>query len=318
MAKKIICIIILFLFSSCAKPLYKRTFVISGTYLTVTSPDSRSAGIVYNEFKKLNKIFNLYDPNSEISRLNRTYNKPFSVSPQMMEMLELSRKVYELSGGAFDVSQGALYSFWKRLIVEKKVKIFPSAGEIKNIKDRGGMKFIEINRRKNTVIIKKKGLRIDLSGIAKGYMVDKAIIALKREGINSALVDAGGDIYCEGKNNNLGWQVGIKDPILGSGIFNTISLTDEAVATSGNYEQFFRYKGVRYSHIVNPSSGLPVNNGVLSVTVVAKNCTTADGLATAFFVMGIDKVKEFFEKVPSTMKVFIVTKSKKGKKIYVF
>ena len=291
MVKKIVYIIALFLFTSCSQPFYKRTFIIYGTYLTVISQDKRSAGIVYNEFKKLNKIFDLFDSSSEISRLNRTYNKPVVVSPEMIKVLELSRKVYELSGGAFDVSQGALYSFWRQFIVKKKIKHFPSALEIENFKDKGGMSFIQIDSAKRIVTIKKKGLKLDLSAIAKGYTVDKAISRLKQYGINNALINAGGDIYCLGKNNGSGWKVGIKDPASKRGILASISLSNEAVATSGNYEQFFQYKGKRYSHLINPHTGLPVNNGVLSVTVVAKNTTTADSLATGFFVMGVKSVE---------------------------
>ena len=95
-------------------------------------------------------------------------------------------------------------------------------------------------------------------------------------------------------------------------------LSDEAIATSGNYQQFFLYKGKRYSHIINPKTGFPVSNNILSTTVVTKNCTTADSLATAFFVMGVKGIREFLERVPSTMKIFVITETKEGRKMYVF
>ncbi len=319
MAKKLILFLSLILLSSCSGPLHKRTFVVSGTYLTVTSPDSRAASIVYSEFKRLNKIFNLYDKDSEVSCLNRTYNQPFNASKEMIELISLSKVLYKLTGGYFDISEGRDYSFWKSIIAnKKKVKVkLPSSAKVKDLANEGGMKFVKINKDKGTVTITRKGLTLDFSAIAKGYMVDKAAMRLKEEGVESAVINAGGDIYCLGKDRDKAWKVGIRGP-LKKGIIDTIPLFNEAVATSGDYEQFFDYRGRRYSHIINPKTGYPSNNGIMSVTVVTKNCTTADGLATAFFAMGLDNIKSFLRKNINTMKVFVITKTNKGEKIYVF
>ncbi len=318
MVRKTIIIVGVFILSSCSKFPYKNTFVVSDTYLTVVSYDKRAARIVYDEFRRLDKIFNLYDSNSELARLNRTFNTPFRVSKELIEVLLLSQQVYQLTDGSFDVSRGKLYSFWKGLIEKKNIKRLLSSAEVDKIKELGGMSFIEINTEDSTVTIKKKGLMIDLSGIAKGYMVDKAARRLKKEGISSALINAGGDIYCLRKDKDSYWKVGIRDPESKEGIVDTVLLSDEAIATSGNYQQFFFYKGKRYSHIINPKTGFPVSNNILSTTVVTKNCTTADSLATAFFVMGVKGIKEFLERVPSTMKIFVITETKEGRKMYVF
>jgi len=318
MVKRLVLSFILILFSSCARPPYKKTFVISGTYLTVTSPNKRAPEIVYDEFRRLNKIFNLYDKDSEVSRLNKTYNRPLRVSKEMIELISLSKELYKLSNGYFDVSRGRDYNFWKNIIAKKKKVKIPSSSMVFNLIKEGGIEFVKVNREKQTVTITKKGLLLDFSAVAKGYMVDKSAMRLKKEGIKSALIDAGGDIYCLGKDDGKSWRVGIREPSLKKGIIDTIPLFNEAVATSGDYEQFFDYKGRRYSHIINPKTGYPANNGIMSVTVVTKNCTTADGLATAFFAMGLDNIKSFLSRAPYTMKVLVVIKAAKGERIYVF
>jgi thiamine biosynthesis lipoprotein len=301
---------------SCAPSLYKDTFVVSGTYLEVISPYREAGRIVYEEFKRLDKIFNFYSPDSEITKLNNTYNTSFRASKELIEVLRLSKQVYELTDGAFDVSKGTLYNFWKKIIRKRKIVDFPSKEKINEMKSLGGMDNILI--KDGSVIIKRRGLKIDLSGIAKGYMVDKATLKLKEKGIDSALINAGGDIYCLGKNGKKLWRVGIKDPQKVKRVLTIQQLEDEAIATSGGYEQFFEFKGKRYSHLINPISGFPVQNNILSVTVISKNCTTADSFATAFFIMGLEGIKSFFSKNLSTMKVFVVVKQKEGQHIYIF
>lgn len=275
-------LIFIFAFVSigCVQPLYKKKFIISGTYLEVSSPDKRAAKIVYKEFKRLDNIFNIYNRRSELYRLNRTHNKLFKASTELIELLQLSENIYNLSEGAFDITYGSLYKFWKELIKDAKPKKFPSSKAIAKIKEVGGMDQIEINPKKATVIIKKKGLTIDLNGIAKGYMVDKAISRLKEKGIKSALINAGGDIYCLGMNAGSPWEVGIQDSDAVSEILGVRLLIDEAIATSGGYEQFFTFEDKEYSHLVDPRNGYPVDNDLISVSVISKNCTTADSLAT--------------------------------------
>jgi len=329
-SKRVISLILVLIFAStliplraqagtgCAQPLYKRKFIISGTYLEVSSPDRRAAKIVYREFRRLDKIFNIYNKRSELSRLNRAYNKPFKASDELIELLQLIGDIYNLSGGAFDVSYGSLYKFWKELVRDGKPKKFPTPKVIARIKEAGGMDGIKVDSKKGVVIIKKKGLTIDLSGIAKGYMVDKAISRLKEKGINSALINAGGDIYCLGMNAGNPWEVGIQDPEMLSEILGVQLLMDEAIATSGGYEQFFTFKGKEYSHLIDPRKGYPVDNDIISVSVISKNCTTADSLATTFSILGLEEVKKFLSKNPSTMRVFLVRSVGEDKQIHIF
>lgn len=314
--------------TSCAKPLYKDKFVITGTYLEVISSDRKAANIIHEEFKRLDKIFNFYDPQSELSKLNNTYNSPFRVSNEMLEVLKLAKQVNLMTAGAFDHSHGALYSFWKDLIKRGEVKELPSFEKIAELKKIGGIENIELNEKEKTVLLKKEGLKIDLGAIAEGYIVDRAVLKLKEKGIRSAIINAGGDIYCLGTNKDKPWVVGVRDPEEMQGLIENELLIDEAIATSGNYEQFFELPAEnesasgggqkRYSHIIDPRTGYPADNNILSVSVITKNCTTADSLSTAFFVMGLDAIKSFLAKNPSTMRIFVVTWDEKGKHIHKF
>ncbi|UCC95775.1 MAG: FAD:protein FMN transferase [Candidatus Omnitrophota bacterium] len=333
MIKKIILSIFCIALCSCSQPLYKDTFIISGTYLEVVSSHKEAAKIVHEEFKRLDKIFNMYDPESEVSRLNTSYDEPLEVSPELIEVLQIAQRVYHLSGGAFDISHGSLYIFWKELIKKGKVEKFPSHQEISQLKELGGMNHLAVRPHDQTVTIKRKGLKVDLSGIAKGYIVDRAVLQLKKSGIDSALINAGGDIYCLGKISYFGsskrsgpkhwyrkrpWRIGIQDPGSGEDIIHAQELIDEAIATSGNYEQFFEFADKRYSHILDPRTGYPVANNIVSVSVISRNCTAADSLATAFFIMGLEEIQNFFSANPSMIKIFVVAHDGNSERMYVF
>ncbi len=297
---------------SCAKPLYKDTFLVAGTFLEVISPYKEASRIVLKEIQRLEGLFNFYDPGSELSQLNQTYARPFKASPELIELLTLAKQIYTLSDGALDVSQGALYSFWKEFIKQKGLKAFPDADKIERLKNLGGMEKIEIDPSEQTVFIKQEGLKIDLSAIAQGYMVDRAVGALKRNGIDSALINLGGEIYALGRNRDKPWRVGIKNPRQRDKIIEKEILMDEAIATSGTYEQFFAKNNRRFSHLIDPRSGYPVDNTLLSVSVISRSCATADGFATAFLVMGQEKINDFFKRHSSGMRVFVVLERARG------
>tara|TARA_B100000315_G_C14530637_1_gene565987 strand:+ start:298 stop:1257 length:960 start_codon:yes stop_codon:yes gene_type:complete len=318
MVKKIIIFLSCFMFASCSRPSYKNTYVISGTYLEVISPYPEAGNIVHEEFKRLDKVFSLYDPDSELFRLNSAYGGPYEVSEEMLEVLKLSKEINELTEGAFSVNCGSLFTFWKDLTKKGQVDEFPSPEEIEQLKMSCSNKYVELNLKKGTISIKRKDVRIDLGGIAKGYIVDKAVGKLRENGIDSALVNAGGDIYCLGKNKNRPWRAGIKDPKHPKQVLRSQDLRDEAIATSGNYEQFFEFDSRRYSHLINPKTGYPVTNNILSVSVIAKNCVIADSLATSFYIMGLEKTEEFTKQSPYDIKVYVVTDDGGGEEIHFF
>ena len=316
MAKKII-FLSLFLITTLSLPsyAYKNTFIAAGTYLTVISPHKNAAQIVYKEFRRLDKLFNNYDAKSEISKINNSFKKKVTVSKDIIELLSLAKNFYLLSKGYLDVSCGKMFAFWKQFIAQKR-KIFPSEKTINTLKDYCAMQSIKIFP--HTVILNKKTVVIDFGAIAKGFMVDKAIKALKQKNIESALINAGGEIYCLGTNGKKPWKVGIRNPKNKKAIIKIIPLVNKAVATSGNYEQFFFLGGKKYSHIINPKEGIPLSNGIVSVTVIADSCVLADALATTFSIGGVKFAKEFVKTFPFKLRVFLAKQEKNKLNLYEF
>lgn len=314
--KFIIIIFCLLFLVSCGRPLHENTFIVAGTYVKVISDDERAAGIVNKEFKRLESIFDPYDQDSELFELNNTYNTAVKVSSELIDIIDLSKKIHNLTDKSFNISCGRLYDFWKDLIKKGSIKKMPKPEIIEELKSPCDINDIEIDFDNDTILIKKKGLKIDLGGIAKGYMVDKAILKLKENDIKSAIINAGGDIYCLGKNKDRAWKIGLKDPENLTNIIKKSELIDLAVATSGNYEQFFKYKKRKLSHLIDSRSGYPVEGEIISVSVFSKSCAIADSLATSFFIMGLEKAKKFVSKNDMVIKALIVTRDKKGKHIY--
>ncbi len=274
-------IIAFFLCAGCQPRLYTETEFLMGTFVEVTSSDPRAAEIVFKEFKRLEDIFSLYNEESELSRLNAAGN--MVVSPELFEVIKKARDIYDLSGGAYDVTVAPLALLWKKAIRDSE---FPPDASIKAARALVGFDYVRLDNKTQTVWIFKSGAKIDLSSLAKGYAVDSAVAKLKKAGINSAIVNGGGDLYCLGENHKRLWSVGIRDPRSDKKVIKRIKLKDEAVATSGDYEQFFVFKNKRYSHIINPKTGYPADSGILSATVIAPDAMTADALATALVVLG--------------------------------
>ncbi|MFC1514507.1 FAD:protein FMN transferase [Candidatus Omnitrophota bacterium] len=303
-------------FSGCtqAEKLHTKKFVIAGTYVEVTSAHPDANRIVFETMRGLEKVFNLYDASSDLSRLNAAAGiEPVRVDRALIEAILLSKQLHQLTHGAFDPSIGTTISFWKEKISQGRLERFPSTEEIEAMLRGGGMDHVQIDEGENTAFIDKEGVILDLGGIAKGFMVDKAISALKEKGIDSALINAGGDMFCLGSKDGQPWNIGIRDPGTLAGIMETLKIKDEAIATSGDYEQFFLYDDKRYSHIIDPRTALPVSGPIRSITVIAANATTADGLATAFFILGKAEIMRFIQDGKSTLKVFVVEETGEGR-----
>lgn len=268
----------------CGRPAHKDTAFFMGTFVEVTCENPKVAEIVFKEFERLEKICNLFDEDSELSRLNA--KGELVVSRDMFDLLMKARVFYEMTDGAFDVTIAPVSCLWKKAI---KTGQMPRQEDIISLLPNVGFDNIYLDEKTRNVKLLKEGVRIDLGGIAKGYALDRSISKLKESGIASVLVNAGGHVYCFGKNHGHPWQVGIRDPRHEDRVIERITLEDRAVATSGDYEQFFIFQNKRYSHIINPKTGYPAESGIVSATVIACDVLTADCLATAFVVLGADK-----------------------------
>ena len=281
--------------------LHKDTRAMMGTFVEVISPDERAAGIVFKEIKRIESLLSKYDLHSEISRLNNSGE--LAVSHDTIYVLRKSREFCLHSDGAFDVTVAPLMDLWG--FTDKKFRL-PQESEIKETLKFVGDDKIIFNDEKNVVKFKLPGMRVDLGAIAKGYAVDCAVGKLKEAKITSCLINAGGQIYALGDKFGQPWKVAVKNP-RGKGLADYLMLKDQAVATSGDYEQYFFIKNKRYSHIFDPRTGHPTEAGVISVTVVASDGLTADALATAIFVLGKAKGELIVKKFPGTEVKMITT-----------
>lgn len=296
--------------------MHSKTFMMMGTFITVSSPSKEAIALSKDVFVTYEKVLNIFDPDSELSVVNKkAYEEELALSDELYEFVRLSADAYRVSEANFDTGAGKLIKLWKERVANENLAL-PNQQEIDEARESSSFKYVKFNRDDRTIRFTKQGVSLDPGGIAKGFVVDKAISALRENGIESALINAGGDIYCLGTKFGQPWRVGVNNPEV-SGIIETYPLQDQAIATSGDYEQFFERDGKKYSHIVNPKTGKAVDNNMQSVTVIAHNLTSADVFATTFFILGPEKTGEFLYKNRSNMKVFMIELVDGKKKIHI-
>jgi|LSQX01.2.fsa_nt_gb thiamine biosynthesis lipoprotein len=291
---------------------YGKTYVsqqeiVAGTFVKITiEPIKENKKVLdeaFIEMKRIEKIFSIYDKDSEISQLNRL--KKLKVSDDTIFLLKKSFYISSITNGAFDITCKPLIKLYKKA---EKRNSAPTKNEIEEtLKSVGWEKIIL----KGNVVEIPENFEIDLGGIAKGYMVDKVVEFLKKKDVKNGMVNAGGDIFAFGKNSKgKDWQIGIQHPLKKRYIQRRVGIRNSAIATSGTYERFYSIKGKKYGHIINPLTGKTVQGFPLSVTVVASDCATADGFATAFFVLGAKKSLQIIQKA-NNIGAFIIDGNRK-------
>jgi thiamine biosynthesis lipoprotein len=267
---------------------------LMGTLVTITSEGSafsRDKGVemafavMTTEEARLSR----YQPASDASRISAGAGRsPVPVSTTTLNVLRLSAEVSRLSGGAFDVTIGPLVLLWKD---GAKFGRIPDSSAVERAQRKVDWTAVKLDGKNRTVTL-PEGMAVDLGGLAKGYIVDRAVEALKTAGIDAGIVEAGGDLSAFGRPlGRDGWRVGVQDPrnpSLAKPVA-VLSIRDKAIATSGHYRRFSKIEGRRFSHIIDPRTGRPVENELLSITLIAPTCALADGLATAVGVLGEKK-----------------------------
>jgi len=268
---------------------------------------------VDSRLEQINDSMSTYRKNSEISRFNAFLKtgENFPISNDFMNVMTAGRQIYELSDGAWDATIGPLVKLWGFYGTNENSGV-PDADAIQAILPNVGFRRVQL-RSGNFLVKSSPHVTLDLGSIAKGYGVDQIATLLKTAGIESALVEIGGEVFAFGrKKDGSAWAVGIntprKDAPLDS-VYKAVPLTDGALATSGDYRRFFESGGKSYSHVLDPRSGYPVNNRVVSVSVLAGNCTLADGLATAIMVMGPEKGMQLVERLDDVECLIIIHKA---------
>ncbi|MCP5171554.1 MAG: FAD:protein FMN transferase [Pseudomonadales bacterium] len=266
--------------------------VVSGSGVNVSSLSDQ----VQRRLDQLDNIFSTYKPQSELSRLNSTeVGQPFSLSPEMLDVLSLSQELYQATSEAFNPAIGPLVDLWGFGPMPAGEQL-PDDDQITERLLMVDFSQLVIGENES-VAIKQRPLQIDLSAVAKGYAVDQVAELLEAKHFHDYLVEIGGELRLSGLNQqNEPWRIGIERPALERGAAQEImSLSDTGLATSGDYRNYIDRDGVRYSHTIDPLTGKPVINRLASVTVIHPNAASADALATAFMVMGESKAMQYAE-----------------------
>lgn len=286
-------------------PLQKKTVFIMGTYCSIQIPGSKDVlkniESAFERMKKIEAKFTVFDKESPVYIFNQT-DAPLD-DEEIIGLIKTSLKVSRETGGAFDITIYPLMKLWGHY-GEKRVK--PSPEKINACLELIGHENLII--REGRVSKRRPHAGIDFGGIAKGYAVREAAAILRKQGIESALIDAGGDIFAMGTIDGKNWKIGIRNP-RGEGIIGVLDVSNQAVVTSGDYEQYFEEDGKKYHHILDPRTGYPAQK-LISVTVISPDPVLADAWSTALFVIGGKQGLELVEKTDD-LEAVIITREEK-------
>jgi thiamine biosynthesis lipoprotein len=296
------------------------TQYVLGTFCTINLFDKGNSGLYTLAFNKIHYLEDIFSANLEgtdLDRVNKSAGlEPVKVRPELIDVLEKALEYAEKSGGAFDPTVGPLVKLWGIGSGEEQI---PEAEEIQKALELIDYREVEINREEGTVFLKRAGMALDLGAIAKGYAADEVSRLLADEGVESAIIDLGGNIFALGErreSNGKGayWRIGVQDPRADRGNYiGILNVKNKSVVTSGMYERFFEKDGKRYHHIFSINNGLtdgstagfPVENGLLSVTIAAGYSIDADALSTAAFALGWEKGRELIAGIEGAEGIFV-------------
>jgi len=275
-----------------ASSIYKRVVKLMGNRfeISVVAEDTliaeESINEAIEEIRRIERLLTTFDESSQTNCINKNAGiAPVRVDKEVFELIRRSKRISELTQGAFDITYGSIDKrLWN---FDKTMTRLPDPNTAKNLVRLINYRNVILNENNYTVFLKEKGMRIGFGGIGKGYAAEKAKELLKGKGINSGIVNAAGDLIAWGyQPNGKPWTIGIADPSAARHAFSYLDITNTSVATSGNYEKFIMIDGKKYSHTIDPKTGLPIM-GIKSVTIICPNAEIADAMATPVMIMGI-------------------------------
>ncbi len=243
----------------------------------------------FGRIAELDRILSDYRAGSELNQLPETaVGRPVKISRDLFRVLSASQDLAQESRGAFDITQGPVIRLWRQA---RRDRVLPDPSSLRDASCRGGYRKLHLDPAAGTAMLDQGNMQLDVGGIAKGYAADAALEVLGRMGIASAMVAASGDIACShAPPGRRGWKIGLDAPFS-----RIVELSDEAVSTSGDTEQYVELNGIRYSHIIDPATGQALTSGI-TVSVIARRGIAADSLATALSVLGPDQGMALIEK----------------------
>jgi thiamine biosynthesis lipoprotein len=238
------------------------------------------------EIRRIERLLTTYDDNSETSLINRNAGiAPVTVSPETFQLIERSVRISRITQGAFDITYGSVDKrLWN---FDTQMTRLPDPETARQMVKLINFRHILLDPEKTTVMLQEKGMRIGFGGIGKGYAAERARKVMQEMGADSGIVNASGDLTAWGcQPDGSPWTIGIANPNAAGQVFSYMNITNMALATSGNYEKFIMIDGKKYSHTIDPKTGLPVT-GIKSVTIITPNAEIADAMATPVMIMGI-------------------------------
>jgi FAD:protein FMN transferase len=267
------------------------TFVVISTYGADRPALNTAVSAAFDEVRRVDALMSIHRADSELAFINaHAREKPQPVSEHLFRVIARALEIAAATDGSFDPTVGPLVQRWGFLWKEYRL---PSSEELAPLLSLVDYRLVKLDHQNRTVAFQRDGVTLDLNGIAKGFAVDCAIEKLRALGISNAMVRAGGDLRVIGAPpGQKTWTVQLEDPSR-KGCRRRLQLRDAAISTSGSYENYFEIDGQRYSHIINPRSGMPVQ-GIAACTVIAPTCMESDAWATALFVHGSERsLREF-------------------------
>lgn len=242
--------------------------------------------LAIREIRRIEKLLTTFDENSQTNQVNRQAGiQPVKVDTEVFELIKRSLKISQVTSGAFDITYGSVdKGLWN---FDRNMKSLPDPATALAMVRLIDYRNVILNEAEETVMLKEKGMRIGFGGIGKGYAADRAKALLMKHGVQSGIVNASGDLITWGlQANQKPWTIGIAHPDDARSAFSRLNISDLAVATSGNYEKYVVIDGKKYSHTINPKTGMPVT-GIKSVTIISPYAEIADAMATPVVVMGV-------------------------------
>jgi thiamine biosynthesis lipoprotein len=258
----------------------------------------------FAEFDRLDALLSVWKPGSDVLRLNAAAGESaVGVSAETIEVLQAAIMIGGWTNGKFDITFGALSDIWK--FDHDRDERVPADEEIAARLPLVDYRGVTVDAAARSALVARRGMRVHLGGLGKGYAVDRAVAMIRARGLQDFMVQFGGDLYVSGHSGDGPWRLGINDPRGAPGdSFATIELTDATFSTSGDYERYFVHGGTRFHHILDPDTGRPAS-GCRSVTIVTKSAMFADGLSTGVFVLGPIAGMELIERLPDVEGVIV-------------
>lgn len=273
--------------------IHRRVLKLMGNRFEITVVDDNKSWAeeriddAIGEIRRIERLLTTYHDDSETNRINRYAGiMPVKVSPEIITLIKRATRISQLTQGAFDITYGSVdKSLWN---FDTGMTALPDPWIAKKMVRLINFRNVIINETTETVFLKEKGMRIGFGGIGKGYAADCAKRLLQQQGVYSGIVNAAGDLTIWGKQpDGKPWTVGIANPDHAQHLFSSLEISDMAIATSGNYEKYVVINGRKYSHTIDPRTGLPVN-GIKSVSIISPNAEIADALTTPVMIMGAE------------------------------